>query len=150
MKFTVKAFLGNLATSLWFFPALSKLLHEWRGVRFEDRQSVFISQGVAIDNRYPELISIGKDVWFTRNVIVLSHSYSSRLQQDNFGLHEKVAAVRIGHGVFLGVGTIVLPGVSLGDGCYIGAGSVVTQSIPPAVLAAGNPCKVLRSLRNSN
>ena len=56
------------------------------------------------------------------------------------------APVSIGKNVWIGGGAIIMPGVSIGDGTTIGAGSVVTKSIPPGVLAAGNPCKVLRAL----
>lgn len=48
--------------------------------------------------------------------------------------------------VFIGARSIILKGVRLGRGCIIGAGSVVTQDIPPMVVAAGNPCRVLRRL----
>ena len=41
------AIYGNLATSLWFFPYLSKLLHSIRGVNFKDRRSVFIGREVS-------------------------------------------------------------------------------------------------------
>ena len=40
----------------------------------------------------------------------------------------------------------ILPGVTIGEGCVIGAGSVVTRSIPPHSFAAGNPCRVIRTL----
>ena len=40
----------------------------------------------------------------------------------------------------------ILPGVTIGDGCVIGAGSVVTRSIPANSFAAGNPCRVIRTL----
>lgn len=146
MKFFFRAFFGNLASALWFISPASKLLHQWRGIRFEDRKSVFISKGVILDNRYPELIYIGKDVWLTQNVSVLSHSYVSAIQQRDFGIQEKVAPVTIENGVFIGLGSIVLPGVVLGEGCYIGAGSVVTTNVPRGMLAAGNPCRVLRPL----
>ncbi|MEG2819585.1 MAG: sugar O-acetyltransferase, partial [Muribaculaceae bacterium] len=43
-------------------------------------------------------------------------------------------------------GAIILPGVTIGDGTTIGAGSVVTKSIPANVLAAGNPCRVIRHI----
>lgn len=54
--------------------------------------------------------------------------------------------VTIGNDVWLGAGVIVLPGVTIGDGTTIGAGSVVTRSIPPHVLAYGNPCRVIRPI----
>jgi acetyltransferase-like isoleucine patch superfamily enzyme len=57
------------------------------------------------------------------------------------------APVRIGDDVFLGARSIVLKGVEIGAGTVVGAGSVVTRSLPPAVVAAGNPCRVLRPLR---
>ncbi|MDX2114058.1 MAG: sugar O-acetyltransferase [Planctomycetota bacterium] len=52
--------------------------------------------------------------------------------------------VTIGNRVWLGGRTVVLPGVSIGDDAVIGAGSVVTRDIPPRVVAAGNPCRVIR------
>lgn len=52
--------------------------------------------------------------------------------------------VRIGEDVWLGGGVIVLPGVTIGDRAVIGAGSVVTRDVPADVLAAGNPCRVIR------
>ena len=54
--------------------------------------------------------------------------------------------IRIGDNVWLGGGTIVLPGITIGDNATIGAGSVVTKDIPADVLAFGNPCRVQRSL----
>jgi maltose O-acetyltransferase len=54
--------------------------------------------------------------------------------------------VTIGSGVWIGGGSIICPGVTIGDGCTIGAGSVVTRDIPPNSLAAGNPCRVIRTL----
>ncbi|WP_395952085.1 DapH/DapD/GlmU-related protein [Bifidobacterium callitrichos] len=58
--------------------------------------------------------------------------------------------IRIGRGCWLGGGVIVLPGVTIGDGTVIGAGSVVTRDIPANVVAVGNPCRVLRSINESD
>jgi len=52
----------------------------------------------------------------------------------------------IGDNVWLGGHAVILPGVSVGAGTVIGAGSVVTKDIPPGVVAAGNPCRVLRNI----
>lgn len=54
--------------------------------------------------------------------------------------------VVIGKNVWIGGGTIILPGVTIGDNTTIGAGSVVTKSIPANCLAAGNPCRVIKEL----
>lgn len=54
--------------------------------------------------------------------------------------------VTIGADVWIGGGSVICPGVTIGDGTTIGAGSVVTRDIPPYVVAAGNPCRVIREL----
>jgi len=54
--------------------------------------------------------------------------------------------VEIGSDVWVGGGALILPGVSIGSRSVIGAGSVVTRDVPEGVLAAGNPCRVLRTL----
>ncbi len=57
--------------------------------------------------------------------------------------------VTIGNNVWIGGGAIILPGVTIGDNSVIGAGSVVTKDIPANVIAAGNPCQVLRDAPTS-
>lgn len=54
--------------------------------------------------------------------------------------------ISIGRDCWIGAGAIILGGVTIGDGTTIGAGSVVTRDIPAGVVAAGNPCKVIRSI----
>ena len=55
------------------------------------------------------------------------------------------APVTIGNNVWIGGGSIILPGVTIGDNTTIGAGSVVSKSIPANCLAVGNPCKVIKT-----
>ena len=59
---------------------------------------------------------------------------------------ESAKPITIGSDVWIGGGAIVCPGVNIGERSVIGAGSVVTRDIPPDVVAAGNPCRVIRSL----
>ena len=59
---------------------------------------------------------------------------------------EYAKPIRIGNGVWIGGGAIVLPGITIGDGCVVGAGSVVTHDLPPGSVAAGNPARIIRSL----
>ena len=59
---------------------------------------------------------------------------------------EGARPIAIGRRVWIGGGTIVLPGVTIGDDTVIGAGSVVTRDVPAGVIAVGNPCRVLREI----
>jgi acetyltransferase-like isoleucine patch superfamily enzyme len=53
----------------------------------------------------------------------------------------------IGNNVWLGVNAVVLKGVTIGDNTVIGANSLVVKDIPANVIAAGNPCKVIKVLK---
>ena len=54
--------------------------------------------------------------------------------------------IKIGNDVWLASNVTICGGVTIGDGSVIGAGSVVTKNIPSGVLAAGNPCRVIREI----
>ena len=58
--------------------------------------------------------------------------------------------VSVGNDCWLGANVVICPGVTIGDNCMIGAGSVVTRSIPANAFAAGNPCKVIRTLTDAD
>lgn len=60
--------------------------------------------------------------------------------------HESGRPIEIGCDVWIGGGAIICPGVKIGSKSVIGAGSVVTRAIPEGVFAAGNPCRVLRTI----
>jgi maltose O-acetyltransferase len=62
-------------------------------------------------------------------------------------LRESGRPIEIGSDVWVGGGAIILPGVRIGSRSVIGAGSVVAKDIPDDVLAVGNPCRVVRSIR---
>ncbi len=57
---------------------------------------------------------------------------------------EVAKPVHIGNDVWIGGGCVINPGVTIGDDVVIGSGSVVTKDIPSHVIAAGNPCRVIR------
>lgn len=54
--------------------------------------------------------------------------------------------VTIGENVWIGAGSVILPGVTIGDNSVVGAGSVVTKDIPANVVAMGSPCRVVREI----
>jgi len=59
-------------------------------------------------------------------------------------------AIEIGGDCWIGGGAIILPGVKIGSKSVIGAGSVVTRDVPSGVVAAGNPCRVLREITEND
>ena len=58
--------------------------------------------------------------------------------------HIKTQPVYIGKNVWIGLGSIILKGVTIGDGAIIAAGSVVTKDVPSNCLVGGNPAKVIK------
>ena len=70
-------------------------------------------------------------------------------KQRNQGL-EYARPIHVGDNVWIGGGVRVLPGVSIGEGAVIGSVSVVTKDIPPRVIAAGNPCRVIREIEEES
>lgn len=95
--------------------------------------------GFNLDPSHCWLITIGDDVTFAPRVQVLAHDAS---MHGALG-YTKIARVTIGDRVFIGAGSIVMPGVTIGSDVVVGAGSVVTKDIPQGEVWAGNPAKKL-------
>jgi maltose O-acetyltransferase len=91
-------------------------------------------------------IDIGDDVLIGPGVHIYAATHPVSPEERASG-PELARPVAIGSRVWIGGGAIVMPGVTIGDGTTVGAGSVVTRDLPPYVVAAGNPCRVVRSLR---
>ncbi len=100
------------------------------------------------------LINIGDNVMIAPDVKIYTATHSVALaermpvrEREGMSICDTIAkTVNIGRGVWIGGGTVVLPGVNIGENTVIGAGSVVTKSIPANCVAVGNPCRVIRTL----
>ena len=86
-------------------------------------------------------------VLFAPNVTIVTANHTLEPELRRYEM-QFVRDVHIGENSWLCTGVIVLPGVTIGKNCIIGAGSVVTRDIPDNSLAVGNPCRVLREIRN--
>ena len=91
-------------------------------------------------------VTIGDHVFIGPNVGIYTAIHPLDPKTRSTGL-ERAEPVRIGDDVWIGGGAQILPGVTIGSRSVIGAGSVVTRDIPDDVVAAGNPCRVIRSLK---
>lgn len=89
------------------------------------------------------LVRIGDDALLGPSVQVYTAGHPVDPGERRRGL-ESAAPVTIGENAWIGGGAIVCPGVTIGAGTTVGAGSVVVTDLPPGVLAAGNPCRVVR------
>jgi len=79
----------------------------------------------------------------------INHEFSDTgrpiIEQGHRDAHASNSIV-IGRGSWIGAGAILLPGVTLGENAVVGAGTVVTKPVPPRVVFAGNPGRVIRTL----
>ena len=90
-------------------------------------------------------VRIGRQAFFAPYVQILAAHHPVEPAARCAG-PELASPVTIGNRVWVGGGAIICPGVTIGDDTVIGAGSVVVKDIPSGVVAAGNPCRVIRTL----
>ena len=88
---------------------------------------------------------IGDNAQIAPNVSIYTAGHPVHPDSRNSG-YEYGIAVTIGDNVWIGGNTCILPGVTIGNNVVIGAGSVVTKDIPDNVIAAGNPCRIIREI----
>jgi acetyltransferase-like isoleucine patch superfamily enzyme len=107
----------------WFFPWKKGrvFFHRLRGANIG--KNVEIGYIVILDNRWPDLITIEDNVYITALSIVLTHDLS---RKNTEGI-EITGPVTIKKGAFIGMNSIILPGITIGEYCTVGAGAVVTK-----------------------
>lgn len=98
-----------------------------------------MEHGCIIDDSHFWHIEIGDNVTLAPRVHILAHDASTKMYLN----YTKIKNVKIGNNVFIGAGSIIMPGVEIGDGSIIGAGSVVTKHVPSNSVYAGNPAKFI-------
>jgi len=94
-------------------------------------------------------VTIGNHVFIALDCGIYTAGHPINVKERNEGL-EYAKPVTIGDNVWIGGGVKILPGVTIGSNSVIGAGSVVTKNIPNGVIAAGNPCRIIRNISENN
>lgn len=99
-------------------------------------------------------INIGDNVMIAPDVRIYTATHSvflsERMPERDYpggSICDTIAKpVTIGKGVWIGGGSVILPGITIGENSVIGAGSVVVKDIPANCIAVGNPCRVIKHL----
>ncbi len=131
--------LHSFARSSLASPRLRCRLHRLRRVDFADVNAVFIGSNVLLDEMYPELISIGRNVIIAEGAKILTHYYDTSFKEHSF----YNGRVCIEDDVFIGVGAVVAAPVHIGRGAVIGANSVITMDVSRNTIVGGNPAREL-------
>ena len=143
--------LGKVGNQLWITPPFH--VDYGCNIYFGNNCEVNMNCTFLDDNK----IIIGDNVLIAPNVQIYT-AYHPTHYLDRFTISEnetfnfcktQTAPVIIGKNVWIGGGTIIIPGVTIGDNTVIGAGSVVTKDIPADTIAYGNPCKVHKANERS-
>ena len=90
-------------------------------------------------------VTFGDNVFIAPDCVFSTAGHPIDTEQRNLGL-EIALPIMVGDNVWIGTNVSVLPGVTIGSNVVIGAGSVVNRNIPDGVIAAGNPCRVIRKI----
>lgn len=96
----------------------------------------------------PWLIHIGNNVRIARNVQLLTHGglWSIRKMDKKYKNLEYFGKIQIKDNVYIGQGTIIMPGVTIEENCIVGAASIVTKSVPKGSVVAGNPARFVSKI----
>ena len=135
----LKELIPNAGAGLWLQPPF----YCDYGTNMKVGERVFFNFNcVVLDVTY---VTIGSRTLFGPNVQVYTATHPLDHRERASGV-EYAKPIVIGEDVWVGGSAVICPGVTIGDRTIIGAGSVVTRDIPADVFAAGNPCRVIRSL----
>ena len=119
-----------------------------KGCRIGHGCTLYDPKSIFVDLTRPYLIEIGNNVEISKGVTLLSHGYEwcvlKNLYKRPYG---NCAPVKIGNNVFIGMNAMILRNVTVGDNVIIGAGSVVTKDVPNNTVIAGNPARIICTVK---
>ncbi len=117
------------------------------GYNIEVGDNFYANHGLIILD--PGKVTFGDNVFIGPNCGFYTPQHPLDSETRATGL-EYAFPIKVGNNVWFGGNVIVMPGVNIGDNTVIGAGSVVTKDLPSNVIAAGNPCKVIREITEAD
>lgn len=132
--------LGNLAR--WAPRGVILPIHRMRGVKMG--RDVFIDPTAIIETAFPENITIGNDVRITAGCVIMSHIKAPHYLRESGLVPVVLKPVILEDHCFIGVNSVIMPGVTIGKASVVTSGSVVVTNVPPYTMVQGNPAKVIK------
>ena len=117
-------------------------LHKWRGVKMG--RDVFIDPTAIVETAFPENITIGNDVRITAGCVIMSHIKAPHYLRETGLVPVVLKPVVLEDHCFIGVNSVVMPGVTIGKASVVTSGSVVVTNVPAYTMVQGNPAKVIK------
>ena len=134
---------------------LKRIIELWRYLTYSPQKyAKHIGVNVGADNFIPDkrcwssepyLITVGSHYQITYGVRLFTHGGANvaREMYPDFDIFGKIV---IGDWVYIGSGSLIMPGVTIGNNVLVAAGSVVTRSVPSGMIVAGNPARIIGSV----
>jgi acetyltransferase-like isoleucine patch superfamily enzyme len=123
----------------------------WKFIGCKIGNNVSIGNNVAMDYGFANLIEIGNNVIITNRCLFLCHKRdlsNFKKGDDPTKLAYKVSGIKLENNCQIGMGAVILPGITVGEGAVVGANSLVTKDVEPWTIVAGQPAKLIRRIEN--
>lgn len=98
-------------------------------------ESARLSFGARLDKTNPQGLHIGAESFVAKGAVILTHDFARAIHQDTY----------IGKRCFIGVNSIIMPGVKIGDEVIVGSGAIVTKDVPSNSIVVGNPARIIKT-----
>lgn len=131
-----------------FLICLAKIHHvkyaKYIGVNMGENISIY-GNPLNMFGTEPWCVTLGTNVHITREVLFITHDGGTLLFRNEIPDLEITAPIKVGNNVYIGVRSLILPGVTIGNNCIVAAGSIVTKDIPDNSVFGGVPAKFIKS-----
>lgn len=137
--------------SVLLYPLNSRILRPrlWKLIGCKVARNVFIGYDVYIDIGNTNLITIEEGAYIANRSLLLCHLRDLKDYRigDKYGeLPYRKGKIKISEGACVGMGAMILPGVTVGEGAIVAAGSIVSRDVPAWTIVAGSPAVIIKQI----